>query len=312
MKPVVAVAAVLSVLTAGALAQPAPGTRAVPPPGLESHSPTDVLAEGASRINQLLSILDKQPDNVVVKIEGEPITDGEIADELRTYPVSVGYQPINAIYRTVIENVMRQRALAIKAKQAGLDKDPVTQRHIKAATNRVLGLEYLRREIEPTLTDDALKARYDQTIAGKPGPQEAKVRVILVPTRDEALEAIARLKFTQDFGALAKDISKDGSAAVGGDIGWVSSDVVDPAIAAVAFSINPGETAPNPVRGAAGWYIVRNEGARQASAPSFDAVKERLKRELVAEKSLAIRNGIAAAITAPKDQIPTIELDKKK
>jgi peptidyl-prolyl cis-trans isomerase C len=176
----------------------------------------------------------------------------------------------------------------------------------------VLIQDYLRHEIDPSLTDEALKARYDQQIAGKPGPLEAKVRVILLPTRDEALEAVARLKFTQDFGALAKDISKDGSAAVGGDIGWITSDVVDPAIAAVAFSINPGETAQNPVHGGAGWYVIRNEGVRQAAAPSFDAVKEHLKRDLAAEKALAIRNGIAATVTAPKDQIPTIELDKKK
>jgi peptidyl-prolyl cis-trans isomerase C len=308
MKRMAGSSAILLAWAAAAVAQPAP----VPPPGLESHAPAAVLAEGASRINQLLSILDKQTDNVVVKIDGEPITDGEVADELRTYPISVGYQPINAIYQFVVENVMRQRAMAIKAKQAGLDKDPAAQRRVQAATNRALALEYVRHEIEPTLTDDALKARYNQEVAGKPGPLEAKVRVILLPTRDEALEAIARLKFTQDFGALAKEISKDGSALSDGDIGWVTADMIDPAIAAVAFSINPGETAPNPVRGAAGWYVIRNEGARQAAAPSFDAVKERLKREMVAEKSLAIRNGIAATITAPKDQIPTIDLDKDK
>ena len=303
-------AVLLASVTSAAVGQnsvPLPNASAAPSE-LSSHSPPKVLAQGLKNLNDLIDILDRRADNVAVTVDGQAVTDGEVADELRGYPASVGYMPIQSAYKLALESVMRQRALAIKAVQAGTGNDPAVQRRIMEATNRVLVAEYLRREITPRVTDQVLRERYDSQIAGKPGPLEAHIRVIMLSSWDEALDARNQLRTNKDFGELAKEISKDASAASSGDLGWVPLDSVDPAIGSVAFALNPGDISTNPVRAAGGWFIVRNDGVRQQAAPTFEASKERLRREIVAEEVRAIRGNMAAKISAEPGKIPSVTL----
>ena len=239
-------AVLLASVTSAAVGQnsvPLPNASAAPSE-LSSHSPPKVLAQGLKNLNDLIDILDRRADNVAVTVDGQAVTDGEVADELRGYPASVGYMPIQSAYKLALESVMRQRALAIKAVQAGTGNDPAVQRRIMEATNRVLVAEYLRREITPRVTDQVLRERYDSQIAGKPGPLEAHIRVIMLSSWDEA----------------------------------------------------------------GGWFIVRNDGVRQQAAPTFEASKERLRREIVAEEVRAIRGNMAAKISAEPGKIPSVTL----
>lgn len=132
------------------------------------------------------------------------------------------------------------------------------------------------------------------------------------PTRDAALDAVGRLRMNPDFAARAKAVSKDASAPAGGDLGWVPLDSVDPAIGAVVFAMNPRRGHRNPVRTAAGWFLIRDEGVRQQGAPGFELARERLRREMIGEQMAAMRAEIAATVCAEPGKIPSIELEKKK
>jgi peptidyl-prolyl cis-trans isomerase C len=301
-------------LAVGAGAQTSVPVPAAPtaPPELNSNSPSEILARGFTNLNDLIAVLDQQSDNVAVTVEGQPVTDGEVADELRSYPATAGYMPVQSIYKLALENVMRQRALSIRARQAGTGKDPAVQRRIATATDRVLVAEYMRHEIAPKITDQALHLRYNSEIAGKSGALEAHVRVIKLSTRDEALDAKNALKANKDFADLARSDSRDPSTPSGGDLGWVSLDTIDPAIGSVAFSMDPGGVSTNPVRAAGGWFLIKNEGLRQQSAPSFEAARDRLRREIIAAEMAAIRGSIAANLTAPPGKIPAVDLIPQK
>lgn len=300
--------AVLMVLAGSAAAQ-AP---IAPPEDPVAHSPAQILITGFKSLSDMIAVLDRQATNVVVMVDGTPVTDGDIADELRGYPASFGYMPMADAYKVALENVLRQRALALRAKRAGIGKDPTTQRRMAAAADRALVAEYLRHEIDPKITDQALRARYEKQVAGKPGPLETHIRIIMASSRDEALDYSTRLKLGRDFVDLAREVSKDASAASGGDIGFTPLDTLDPAVGAVAFSLNPGEVSANPVKGARGWYIVRNDGMRQQSSPSFEASREQLRREMVNEEIAVLRASMPADIKALPGKIPTIEQPRPK
>jgi peptidyl-prolyl cis-trans isomerase C len=270
-------------------------------------SPPRLLIEGFQTLSDLAANLEQLGGNVAVMVDGTPITNGDIADEIRTFPASYGSLPMSNVYQLAMENLMRQRALALRASREGVDKDPAAQRRLAIAADKALVLEYMRREVTPRLTEQALRARYDATYVGRPGPIEVRGRVIVLPTREAALEAAARLRLKPDFAALAREISRDASAAAGGDLGYVPQEALDPAVAAVLFALNPGDVAPNPVRGAQGWFIIRNEGSRQQGAPPFEAMRERLRRDMAAEAMAAIRATITARITAEPGQTPSVE-----
>ena len=275
-------------------------------------SPTKILAEGFKTLTELTSGLDSRAANIAAFVDDTPITDGDLADEIRTYPASIGRLPMTNVYQIALENLMRQRALALRARREGVDKDPAAQRRLALAAERALVAEYMRREITPKINEQTLRARYEKNIAGQPGPLEARARVIVTATREDALAAIARLTINPDFGFVAREFSKDDSAARGGDLGFVPPESIDPAIAAVLFSMNPGGVSANPVKGAQGWFVVRNEGLRQPGPPSFEAVREQLRREMAAADMAAIRSGIQAKIVVEPGKPPRVETEKPK
>lgn len=81
--------------------------------------------------------------------------------------------------------------------------------------------------------------------------------------RFEANKLVDDLRAGANFGMLAQQLSKDSTAAAGGDLGWASLEQVDPAIADVLRDLNPGEISC-PIRTPAGFKIIKLREIRQA------------------------------------------------
>jgi peptidyl-prolyl cis-trans isomerase SurA len=80
------------------------------------------------------------------------------------------------------------------------------------------------------------------------------------PQQDEEVHRFADQLFDQlrqgaRFSALAQQFSQSATAAVGGDIGWVSPSQLANEIGSTVQKLNPGELAP-PVRAAGGYYLI--------------------------------------------------------
>ena len=108
--------------------------------------------------------------------------------------------PPQTLYPMLLDQLIDGRALVAEARKTGLDHDPTVQRQVAAAEDRALQTAVLSKEVGPTVTDEAVKARYDQEIAGKPGEEEVHARHILVDTEAEAKKIIAQLKGGAEFG----------------------------------------------------------------------------------------------------------------
>ena len=101
---------------------------------------------------------------------------------------------------------------------------------------------------------------------------EHQVRHILIGTNDvvddkaakeKLLKLRERIRNGADFGELARANSQDkGSAAKGGDLGWVKPGEVDPDFEQVVESLKPGEISM-PFKTQFGWHIVQLEGTRK-------------------------------------------------
>jgi peptidyl-prolyl cis-trans isomerase C len=265
--------AVLAIVLPGmAYAQtPAPPLIGLPPP--------DFKAEAS--LNAALAELDRSATTVVAEVGSRAITRGDVADAIRAMPRIVSAIPLQQLYQSAAGQVMEQEALALIGTQAGLDKDPVVQRRMKNAADQALAGEVLRRSLAPNITDKALHAVYDALVANKPGPDEVQARIIMVNTKDEAATLIQRLQGGADFAALARDFSKDGTAASGGDLGFARLDMLAPEIGSVAFALAPGQITSFPVRCNNSWFIIKVEGRRQVAAPSFEAARDALEQDVI-------------------------------
>jgi peptidyl-prolyl cis-trans isomerase C len=174
-----------------------------------------------------------------------------------------------------------REALVIEARKEGLEKDPQVQRAMERADDMVLQNAILSRDIGPSVTEAAIRAKYDQEYANKPGEEEVHADHILVDNEAQAKSIIEQLDKGADFAALAKQYSKDPAAQNGGDLGWFKKGDMVPEFADAAFALKPGQWTQTPVKTQFGWHVIKVEGTRQAPPPSFDEAKDQIRQQLI-------------------------------
>lgn len=155
-------------------------------------------------------------------------------------------------------------------------------------------------------TESAIKARYKAIVANQP-PELFRIRMIVVKTQDDATKVLDRLKSGASFSNLAAEHSIDqGSAMLGGEVGWRAPAKLPPAIDAAILKIKPGQvTGPIEVNGA---YVVMQLMQKKANVvPSLDelrtAIMNELKDESVNSYVISLRK---KATISPADNASSI------
>ncbi len=205
--------------------------------------------------------------------------------------------PPTSLYPILLDQLVDRQVVVIAARKQGLDHDPAVRRMVARATDSALQNALLTREIAPTLTDDAIRARYDRDFAGKPGETEIRARHILVADEDTAKKVIVELKGGADFAELAKKYSTDPGAQSGGDLGFFKKGDMLPEFSDAAFALKPGETTQTPIKTRFGWHVIQTEEVRTAPPPSFEQVHDEIRQSLIQE-------GVTRVLAAAKTGLP--------
>ncbi|OYV36665.1 MAG: hypothetical protein B7Z80_14945, partial [Rhodospirillales bacterium 20-64-7] len=261
--------------------------------------PRPVLAQAASEVSPLVPGTLKKPifdtvtpvyktakkpgstaTTVVAEVDGRAVTLGDVGDAIAELPPTVQALPLMTLFPRIVDELVRRQALDIRAHQQGIDEKPAVRRKIQAATDKVLADEFLRSDALRPVTEAALLARYTQEIAGKPGPDQVRTRIIMVPTEQEARSIIAELHAGTDFATLARQVSKDTTAPAGGDLGYLARDGLNPEIGAVAFALRPGDVSPYPVSSMDAWFVIKVEDRRQGKAATYQEIAPQLARQM--------------------------------
>jgi parvulin-like peptidyl-prolyl isomerase len=101
--------------------------------------------------------------------------------------------------------------------------------------------EGFRQMLLDQLLSEAVYAAVTASIS--PMAEQVHARHILLPTREQAEEVLARLDAGEDFSYLAKEYSEDiSSRESGGDVGFFPRGVMPSEVDEVAFSLEVGET----------------------------------------------------------------------
>jgi len=222
-------------------------------------------------------------DPVVAKVNGQPIHLSELNQAAQTLPPELRSIPPQTLFPMLLDQQIDRKALVQEARKSGLDKDPMVQRQMALAEDSALQSALLSKQVGPSVTEAAIRARYDKDLADKPGQEEVHARHILVPTEEEAKKVIAELKKGADFATLAKQYSKDPGAAQGGDLGWFKKDEMVPAFSAAAFALQPGQVSDKPVKTEFGWHVIKLEAKRNAEPPSFEQAHDGLRQKMIQE-----------------------------
>ena len=180
----------------------------------------------------------------------------------------------------VVDYLVDLKLLAQAAEKQKMAEGAEFAKKLAYLKDRALMEALMSKEGNAAVSDEKLKAFYDEAIKGLPQDEEARARHILVPTENEAKDIAARLKKGEDFAKLAAELSKDpGSGKQGGDLGYFTKDRMVKEFSEAAFALKPGEVSA-PVKSQFGWHVIKLEDKRTKQPPKLEDVKDELTRYL--------------------------------
>lgn len=224
------------------------------------------------------------PDAVVATVDGSEITEAELALAMETLAPNLAQVPEGERRGLVTDLLIDMHLMANAAREEGLHETPAFEDQLEFLRLQALRDVYYTESIEKAVTDEDLRARYDQEVAAIGPSTEVRARHILVEDEALARRLIEEIDGGADFAELARTHSKDpGSGAEGGDLGYFGRGQMVPAFEAAAFALAPGEVTEEPVQSRFGWHVIKVEDVREQEVPAFEDVKDQIRQIVVRE-----------------------------
>ncbi len=251
-----------------------------------------VLALSAGlALPQLSSAAKAADDPVVAVVNGYEIFMSDIMNRRQQLGPQAQQYPVQLLFNLILQDMITVRLVADEARKQGYDKESQVRRTVAQIEDQILQQELMSRYVKDNMTDDAVKARYDQFLKENPPLDEVRARHILVETEEQARAVIVRIGKGEDFARLARELSTGPSGKVGGDLGYFTREKMVPEFSAAAFELRPGDVTRSPVKTQFGWHVIKVEDRRTQDAPSYaqaegqmrEQVEEQLTRKYVSE-----------------------------
>lgn len=240
---------------------------------------------GAAAMAAMLAVPSQAQDNpVLATVDGKDITAADVAFAVTTLGQALQQVPAPNRPQMVLDLLIDMAILANAAEAAGLDEDPALERRVDYYRTQTLRDLYMEKLIAEKITDEAVRARYQEEIADLEPREEVSARHILVPEEEKAKELIAALNDGADFETLARENSQDpGSAANGGSLGFFGRGQMVPPFEEAAFSLEPGAVTEAPVQSQFGFHIIKVDEKRTQPIPAFEEVADSVRRFMMQE-----------------------------
>ena len=154
----------------------------------------------------------------------------------------------------------------------------------KISTSMILE-KILTKDI--VISDEAIKASFDNNESLYNTANAYRTAIIVLPSKEEAEDALAELAEGSSFNILARERSIDASSAsLGGDLGYIneSKDSFDPAIIKSASSLKPNTTSGVISLSNGTFAILHVSDIMKGKTFKLKEVKDHIKRKLAMEQ----------------------------
>jgi len=227
-------------------------------------------------------------DPLVAKVGDQEIHQSDIDLGVANLDPQLAQLPDDQKKLAALSAAIDVKAIAKVAAAEGIDKTDDFNKRMAFLREREMHNAYFRKNVVDTVTDDEVKARYDEEIKKMPPQDEVHARHILVKTEDEAKDIIKQLDAGKDFAELAKAKSSDPNKSEGGDLGYFTRGRMVKEFEDAAFALNKGEYTKTPVKTQFGYHVIKVEDKRAAPPPPLDQVKDQIRQLVMRDKYIAL------------------------
>jgi peptidyl-prolyl cis-trans isomerase C len=256
---------------------------------------------------------------VAAKVNGVPITTLDLDRSFQAHVQEVLRQILdNLIDRELLLQRAKSLKMAVPPQQVDTQMQQLVQRFPskeafeQALTAQNFTMDALKKDVEGQLLRQQLVKKevldkvnvsardvqtfYDQHKDKYIEEEQVRARHILIrvpqevsPTDDAKLkskadDALKRAKTGEDFAALAKELSDDGSKENGGDLGFFPRGRMVAPFEEAVFALQPGQISEI-VRTQFGYHIIKAEERKTGKALAFDEAKAQAQDDLTREQT---------------------------
>lgn len=233
---------------------------------------------------------EKSDEPAVVTVDGQSITETDI--KMAESDPEFARLPDAQRRAATVSALIDIKLLAAEARKKSLHETIEHKRRMAYIADRALYGEIVRTDVAGTISDEAVKARYEDEISKAGVQKEIKLRHILVKTEDEAKAIISELETGGDFAELAKSKSTGPSGPRGGDLGFVSKGQMVPEFETAAFEMETGAFSKTPVKTQFGWHVIKVDEEKIKAPPTLEDSKEQIRSLLLRDKYVSLIGGL--------------------
>lgn len=228
------------------------------------------------------------PDSpVLAVVNGKAITQSEFDFRWSELPESTRahYESLGG-KKKFLDDLISREILLQEARRLGLDHSLAFRTRIARIKEQLLLDEFMKEaaSMDIQIPESELEAYYDLNRSALLEAQQIRAAHILVPTEAQAKELKYQLSQGYSFSKLAQRYSIDETTrANGGEFGIYRSGMADPGIERALLTLKPGVVS-DPIQTPSGFHLVKVIARDADEAQRMEAARQRLKRELYAEK----------------------------
>lgn len=224
-------------------------------------------------------------DTVVATVNDAQITLGHVIAARASLPPQYQELEDTQLFKGILDQIIQQELL----KQSAGDLSKAVEIQIENEQRIVIAGAALQNIAQDAVTDEALKAAYDEKYADFEPGREFNAAHILVETEEEAKDIIAELEGDADFADLAKTKSTGPSGPNGGDLGWFGLGMMVAPFEQAVTSMEVGGVSA-PVQTQFGWHVIKLIDSRIQNIPAMELERDELASGI---EEAAIRANLA-------------------
>src|SRR4051812_16282486 len=128
-------------------------------------------------------------DTAVARVDGHTVWASDVKREAVAQGLISEGEPLDIgsdLFRQRLDEVVDQKLLAAEALKQKLDKDPVAQRRLAAARERILGDMLVESVVADAVNDNAIRGLYQEQLKLAKRSEEIRARQIVVASAADA------------------------------------------------------------------------------------------------------------------------------
>ncbi|HEY0060895.1 MAG TPA: peptidylprolyl isomerase [Telluria sp.] len=226
---------------------------------------------------------------VVATVNGKPLPSSKIDLAVKQLVAQGKYSDTPQLRENLKRDLITREIMIQEADRQGFGTRTEVKSALDNARQSVVINALLAAHLKSHPVEEAdLRAEYAKLKAGWP-EKDYRARHILVETEDEAKSILAKIKAGSKFEDMAKQYSKDASAANGGDLDWASPNRYVAEFSRAMTAQAKGAVSDAPVKSRFGYHIIRVDDTRAAKPPAYEDIRQELGEGLQQRKLQAYK-----------------------